>query len=271
MTAKLYQALADELAPRESRKVANNTYLQYGSLAPLPSQAARRRDQEAHRVINLRLHATNIVTVYPNGATAINTGGWNTVTTRDRINAFIDSHNIGNGKPYRLTTNRGTLELRQARNGGSIWDKDADRWTIDREATIGPRGGVTTDAPASLPDKQAKLRKRIRTFANLCTADLPLPMPDNGDCMYCHLFARSDGPGKLSTMGGAEHFLSHMEEGYVVPSLVWNALIYNGCHPQGGGSYWLGAAFAEGYGNGEHKRIATFVYRFVARSLGLAV
>jgi hypothetical protein len=62
-----------------------------------------------------------------------------------------------------------------------------------------------------------------------------------------------------------------MEEGYVVPSLVWNALIYNGWDPQGCGSYWFSAAFAEGYGNGEHKRIAAFVYRFVARSLGLAV
>lgn len=54
---------------RERRKVANNTY------------AERRGDD-----IALRLHQTDVVTFHPDGSITLNTGGWYTVTTKDRMN-----------------------------------------------------------------------------------------------------------------------------------------------------------------------------------------
>ena len=53
-------------------------------------------------------------------------------------------------------------------------------------------------------------------------------MPGPGDCLYC--LAASQKPGE--DFGGTEHLLSHLEEGYIVPSLVWNALVYAGYSPE---------------------------------------
>jgi hypothetical protein len=57
---------------RESRKLGNNTYLLRGN-----------------KEIAVKLHATHILTFYPNGSIRVATGGWNTVTTKARINEYI--------------------------------------------------------------------------------------------------------------------------------------------------------------------------------------
>lgn len=57
---------------KDQRKLCNNTYL------------IRRSDEE----IAVRLHATDVVTFHADGSIDIGTGGWNTVTTKDRINAY---------------------------------------------------------------------------------------------------------------------------------------------------------------------------------------
>lgn len=54
------------------RKVANNTY------------AERRGDS-----IALKLHDTDVVTYHPDGSITLDTGGWFTVTTKDRMNNAI--------------------------------------------------------------------------------------------------------------------------------------------------------------------------------------
>jgi hypothetical protein len=57
---------------RESRKLGNNTYLLRGN------------DE-----IAVKLHATHVLTFFKNGSIRIATGGWNTNTTKDRINSYI--------------------------------------------------------------------------------------------------------------------------------------------------------------------------------------
>lgn len=57
----------------ESKKVGNNTY-------------AIRRDQNS---IAIRLHNTDILTFSANGSIKLNTGGWETVTTKSRMNEFL--------------------------------------------------------------------------------------------------------------------------------------------------------------------------------------
>lgn len=54
------------------RKVGNNTYAEIlydGSVA-------------------IRLHNTDVVKIHPNGLYTLNSGGWQTVTTKDRINQY---------------------------------------------------------------------------------------------------------------------------------------------------------------------------------------
>jgi hypothetical protein len=69
-----YATLNERLTGRclERRKVANNTY-------------AERRWPD----IAIRLHDTDVVTLHPDGSITLNTGGWYTVTTKDRLNSYL--------------------------------------------------------------------------------------------------------------------------------------------------------------------------------------
>jgi hypothetical protein len=61
---------------KNSKPVANNTRVE-------------RRGDSAYA---LRLHATDIATYWENGTIEINSGGWQTVTTAQRLNAFVTRH-----------------------------------------------------------------------------------------------------------------------------------------------------------------------------------
>jgi hypothetical protein len=54
------------------RKVGNNTYAEilYDD------------------TVAIRLHSTDVVKIHPNGLYTLNSGGWQTVTTKDRINQY---------------------------------------------------------------------------------------------------------------------------------------------------------------------------------------
>ena len=59
------------LRKRDTKKVGNNTYLVRGE-----------------GCIHVRLHKTNVVTMYPDNTYRLNSGGWRTATTKQRINRF---------------------------------------------------------------------------------------------------------------------------------------------------------------------------------------
>ena len=55
------------------RKIGNNTYLL----------------RTSYDVITIRLHATDIITLYDDGRTVVTSGGWQTVTTKARLNKYL--------------------------------------------------------------------------------------------------------------------------------------------------------------------------------------
>ena len=57
---------------RQERKVGNNTYAEI----------------EHDKSISVRLHGTDVVRFYPNGLVKLNSGGWQTHTTKQRINKY---------------------------------------------------------------------------------------------------------------------------------------------------------------------------------------
>jgi hypothetical protein len=73
---------------RNRRKYARNTYF----------------ERISENVIGVKLHRTFIVTISKDGPMVLNTGGWETKTTRDRINSVLamifKAH-----KPYVATRN----------------------------------------------------------------------------------------------------------------------------------------------------------------------
>lgn len=54
------------------------------------------------RCYAVRLHSTDVVEIYPDDSCRLYTGGWHTLTTRDRINAF---------SPTRVWSERGKTRI----------------------------------------------------------------------------------------------------------------------------------------------------------------
>jgi hypothetical protein len=57
---------------RDTRKVGNNTYAEI-----LPDGS-----------VGIMLHSTYVVKIHPDNSATLNTGGWYTSTTKDRINQY---------------------------------------------------------------------------------------------------------------------------------------------------------------------------------------
>jgi len=75
-----------------------------------------------------RLHGTDVVRKLPDGSIFLDTGGWNTMTTRGRMSGALPTG-------YTVYTWRGALYLRTPKGDHEF----------TRTAHIGPRGGVETD------------------------------------------------------------------------------------------------------------------------------
>ena len=245
--ATVFSVLDEKLGKRPSRKVANNTYLE-------------RRGEDA---IALRLHATDIAVAKKDhaGHVVLTSGGYKTMTTKDRLNEFL------RGSGLQLWQARGVWTL----SGNGVSGTFRDGVTL-YGAAPNLRPVKATLAPAASTKREDALRKRISKYAALCADTLPLPTPDGGDCWFCLMLdgkaSRGTVPERLST----DHLLDHMREGYVVPSLVWNALLYAGCAPQGVGSAYFGAAFDrenDWLAVVGKKHMARFVSRYLGRCFGL--
>lgn len=80
-TPKSFAEAMQVLAGRESMRLGNNTYLEY-----------HESDGYEHGspFVAVRLHATKIVIFHKNGRVTLHTGGYRTVTTKERINQFVD-------------------------------------------------------------------------------------------------------------------------------------------------------------------------------------
>ena len=213
---------------KDRRKVGNNTYLI--------------RDGDD---IAVRLHSTNIITYRPNGDVVLDSGGWHTVTTKARMNDYIDG--------------------RVSQENGVWWYKGlvfADGMVIHADGTISGQGECD-------PASNRKLKKRIKTYAELCSNSLPLPMPSSGDCWLC-LMGTSEGKTLGDSCKDTSHLDSHMDEGYVVPSLVFNAMIEAGYEPSRNMQFaevFGQSAFCRDYSKGAVKRS---VVKYMQKRFGFA-
>jgi len=69
-----YASALQHLESRRSNRIDYNTFLEYGN----------------DNTIIIRLYATAIVRFFPDGAIQLSTGGWDTPTTRDRIDQSVE-------------------------------------------------------------------------------------------------------------------------------------------------------------------------------------
>src|SRR5438132_10493459 len=88
-TSELRQLTAGDLrsfvGSRSRRRLANNTYAEL----------------DADGSIGVRLHATRIITFHPDGSFTVCTGGYETTTTKQRLNALLPAGYRIFSKSYR--------------------------------------------------------------------------------------------------------------------------------------------------------------------------
>ena len=163
----------------------------------------------------IRLHMTDILTFAPDGTITFNSGGWQTVTTKARMNEYADPVYISQEK-----------RIWYASVGRGDWETYKERRVPYKEGmTYHPDRGF--EGVGSVKSSEI-LRKRVNRYAQMCVDKMPLPMPDSSDCMYCLMRNAGFESGKDTT-----HLEQHMLENYAVPSLVWQVLFDKGCDPKG--------------------------------------
>lgn len=170
---------------RQSRKLANNTY------------AIRYDDRLA-----IRLHATDVVTYTKDGKVILDSGGWHTPTTKDRMNNFSPAYISQSAGVWYLGEGLVYQDGCYYRNGK--WHKTANIKKV-KDLT--------------------KITGQIKLYSEAFIKNLirgNVPAPSGGDCWFCAL---KDEDGK--TMGDNTdngHFKNHFKENYFVPSLLVNAI-----------------------------------------------
>jgi hypothetical protein len=162
----------------------------------------------------LKYHNTILVTISPDGTITLNSGGYRTSTTKDRINQF---------SPVSVYQNKGIWYVGDKRN--------QDEPSVLFFDGIQFRDGKCISEIKEVDMKEVtRVKKMISNYCHLITKD-NIPLPAAGDCWYC-LMVTDKSDGKQETLGDAwndnSHLWSHMEEEYVFGSLLVNAMRESG-------------------------------------------
>jgi hypothetical protein len=186
---------------------------------PLPGRASRiiRRTDSS---IAIRYQQTDVVTYHADGPIVLQSGGWQSVMTKARFSEYTRAI---------VFSQKGTWFVRM----GS-WEVPpalyVDGMAIDADGLpVDPQYPAASDVQRKrLLDKQvtayiAGYAKHIEEHG--------LDDPGNGDCFGCLMQAKDEPTttphGRVEPFG-LDHYLSHFEEQYYVPSLLANAILARG-------------------------------------------
>jgi hypothetical protein len=192
---KSWDEVQERLGNRESRKLENHTYLQ-------------RRGPEA---IAVKLHDTDVLTFTPEYV-EYDTGGWRTMVTKERQNGY---------GPLTLFSQKGVWYLGEY-HGLKMPYFDGIRVRYDGTVLNGKENPVTEDTVKESANLKCKINKYANDFVKLMENE-GIPAPGGGDCWYC-LMQTENGSSLGDAIDDTDHLLSHIEEKYYVPSLVFNAV-----------------------------------------------
>ena len=155
--------------------------------------------------IGIRLHDTDVVVFDKDGSVTLDSGGWLTVTTKDRMNRYL-------GDRGRIGSDRGVWFIYDR-----SWEKRIRYFDGIRIAADGTILNPPDPAlEARKRDAEVKMRKLIDRFVDGYMKQLAdgMPVPSGGDCWGCSLMGDRDD----------DHLLGHMTEPYYVPTMIWNAM-----------------------------------------------
>lgn len=189
------QLLAKARNKNNGEPIANNTRLY----------------ERENNSISIQLHNTDIVTYKANGDIVLNSGGWKTVTTKSRINEYLEK--------WIITQHNSIWYL------GHGWD--SPEYLFEDGITIHPDGSVDGKPyNKEIETKNRKLKKQVKKYVDgfvKALVNKQIPQPSTGDCWYCCLKTK-DGKSWGDCTENTDHIYSHFKEKYYVPSLLVNAI-----------------------------------------------
>lgn len=211
----------------------------------------------------VRLHFTDIITLHLDGSITLNSGGWKTVTTKERLNKFSG------------------FSIFQEKN---IWyisvvkDFEVVNVVFADGITIFPDGRVKGEGED--PKVYIKLNKDINKYVKgymTALVNKKIPLPSCGDCWFCFMKdknGRTMGDMRKFTPGDNNHIISHFKEKYYVPSILTNAMEEFGSSQimQSCVGYWMGAHDQDmgSYADFVKEQVAKNMKRYLKRRLGMA-
>jgi hypothetical protein len=147
----------------------------------------------------IRYHSTDVVIIHEDNTYTLNSGGWYTPTTKDRINEY---------SPASIHQEKG---LWYHKNGFMFADKcKVDCYGFPLDSTLAFT--LATEKAKGKVDRMVS--KYIKGFITMLSETKVMPEPGSGDCWACN-------PAEVM---GYDHLLTHFEEKYYVPSLLSNAV-----------------------------------------------
>lgn len=240
---KTYSEALEKLNGRDRRKIDNNTYLE-------------KRAED----IAVKLHETDILTFKKSNDVVFNSGGWRTLTTKDRMNKY---------SPCAINQKNG-------------------QWYIDgklyNDGVVYHSGKIKGALPLKDVKKRDNLKKEAKKYIDAYWQAFKqgeIPAPSNGDCWHCVLRVSDPSADAGKTLGevvkNSDHMHDHIKEGYFVPSMIVRASEVFRVSPTAKNvfAYRWNPEYQDK--NNEfvweiaELQLKSALYRFVKRSLGFAV
>ena len=192
----------------KGKKIDHNTYL---------------RKEENDFLV--KLHNTDIIRISQKNVYTVNTGGWQTPTTKDRLNNYL---------PIRLFQEK-HIWYYVGPNPDTIYFDWKDKKPFFEGLQCNLNGKVLNPPNQSKTEKEKakrkKLDKMIKTYIQGFIEDIKkngLGEPSNGDCFGCLMVSADKGiiRGEMhkNEVMGFDHYISHFKEKYFVRSLLWKAI-----------------------------------------------
>lgn len=160
----------------------------------------------------IRYHQTDVLRHKSNGDYVLDSGGYRTPTTKNRMN---DNCN-------------GLFQIGQEKGIWWLYVTGRDRVEFFDGMVIGSDGSVVKQGRESYNARRtdAKHRKQIKAYCDKLKKVVDegtLPKPSEGDCWVCMM---EQGHPDDSTDNG--HIESHLQEKYIHGTLIVNALLWAG-------------------------------------------
>lgn len=170
---------------------------------PLTGRSTILIRRDAH-TIAVRYHATDVVTYHDDGRITLNSGGWRSMTTKERFGEYAPR------------------SVAQVKGVWYMWypgDKPAALYFdgIEMDESGALLNAKPIEETAKLEHAKRTIDRMVKRYIAGFEAEArkagALEQPSGGDCWIC-----------MTSSTEAEHLLSHLEEEYFVPTLLVNAI-----------------------------------------------